>query len=150
MAEEYLRTTFLAGIVFLVFLLSVGWCRSRKRDRLLRAIPTVGFSDPALSYLSFLRYNFDGIRMLREGYEKTKPGLFKIATLRTWMVMPTSPKLIEDVRKAPDDVLCPRRLIEELIQPDYTLSFLDKHDHYHLHVIRSHLTRIASTTFEDL
>ena len=34
------------------------------------AIPTVGFSDPVLSYLSALRYSLDGIRMLREGYKK--------------------------------------------------------------------------------
>ena len=36
----------------------------------LNAIPTIGFSDPILSYFSALRYNFDGIRMVREGYEK--------------------------------------------------------------------------------
>ncbi|KAI9436537.1 cytochrome P450 [Lactarius psammicola] len=145
--ETFLRTFFLAGIVFLVSL-PVGWCR--KRGCPLRAIPTVGFSDPILSYLSSLRYNFDGIRMLREGYEKTKLGLFQIATLRTWMVLPTSPELIEDVRKTPDDVLCPRRGAEELIQPDYTLNFLNKHDHYHSYIILSQLTRIASTTFEDI
>jgi hypothetical protein len=34
------------------------------------AIPTVGFSDPILSYFSALQFNFDGVRMLREGYEK--------------------------------------------------------------------------------
>ncbi|KAH9169609.1 cytochrome P450 [Lactarius sanguifluus] len=138
--------TFLVGIVFLVSL-SV-W--SRKRNSQLRAIPTVGFSDPILSYLSFLRFNFDGVRMLKEGYEKTKPGLFKIATLWTWMVFPTSPELIEVVRTAPDNVLCRRRPTEEFIQTDYTLDFLDKHDYYHSHVILSKLTRITSATFEDI
>ena len=34
------------------------------------AIPTVGFSDPIFSYFSAVRYSFDGIRMLREGYKK--------------------------------------------------------------------------------
>jgi hypothetical protein len=36
----------------------------------LDAIPTVGFSDPILSYFSALQFSFDGVRMLREGYEK--------------------------------------------------------------------------------
>ena len=93
----------------------------------LEAIPTVGFSHPILSYFSALRYIFHGIPMLEYGYEKvntsvfivglscpelmlrsgcqTRPGLFKIATFRRWMVLPSGPELIEDVRKAPDDVL---------------------------------------------
>ena len=36
----------------------------------LDAIPTVGFSDPILSYFSAIRYIFDDIRMLKDGYEK--------------------------------------------------------------------------------
>jgi hypothetical protein len=36
----------------------------------LDAIPTVGFPDPILSYFSALQFNFDGVRMLREGYKK--------------------------------------------------------------------------------
>lgn len=143
--EFFLRMSFLAGIVCLVSL-SVG--RYKKRGHLLRAIPTVGFSDPILSYFSFIRYNFDGVRMLREGYEKTKPGLFKIATLRTWMVFPTSAELIEDVRKAPDHVL--GQDVREFLQLDYTFDYLDKHTGYHKNVIRSQLTRVVSTTFEDI
>jgi hypothetical protein len=36
----------------------------------LDAIPTVGFSDPILSYFSALRFFFDGDRMFKKGYEK--------------------------------------------------------------------------------
>jgi hypothetical protein len=36
----------------------------------LDAIPTVGFSDPILSYFSALRFYFDGVRMFKDGYEK--------------------------------------------------------------------------------
>jgi len=32
-------------------------------------------------------------------------GLFKIATFRRWMVLASNPELVEDARKAPDDVL---------------------------------------------
>ena len=34
------------------------------------AITTIGFSDPILSYLSALKFYFNGIPMLKEGYEK--------------------------------------------------------------------------------
>ncbi len=36
----------------------------------LDAIPTVGFSDPVLSYLSSIRFVFDFDRMLKDGYRK--------------------------------------------------------------------------------
>jgi hypothetical protein len=36
----------------------------------LDAIPTVGFSDPILSYLSAVRFFFDGVRMIKEGHQK--------------------------------------------------------------------------------
>jgi hypothetical protein len=36
----------------------------------LDAIPTIGFSDPILSYLSSFRFYFDGVPMLKEGYDK--------------------------------------------------------------------------------
>ena len=98
-------------------------------DSQLEAIPTVGFSDPILSYFSALRFVFDGLSMLQYGYEKVSAfclynivilpctkltlqsdfqkgrGLFKIATFRRWMVLASSPQLIEDVKKAPEDIL---------------------------------------------
>jgi hypothetical protein len=93
----------------------------------LSAIPTVGFSDPILSYLSVVQFIFDGGRMLKNGYEKvnflslyalsriklmtpptclqTSPGLFKIAQFRRWMVLATGSQLIDDIRMSPDNVL---------------------------------------------
>ena len=77
--------SFLAGILVLVSLFT-SW--HRKRDSLvgfiisdyscgssvdfiwqLGAIPTVGFSNPILSYFSALVLFFDGARMLKNGYE---------------------------------------------------------------------------------
>jgi hypothetical protein len=44
----------------------------------LTAIPTVGFSDPILSYFSALRFVFDGLPMLKYGYEKVSTFSFII------------------------------------------------------------------------
>ncbi|KAI0002413.1 cytochrome P450 [Russula compacta] len=146
--ESFLRSSFLAGILVLVSLL-LSWYR--KRDPLLDAIPTVGFSDPILSYFSAIRYTFDGIRVLKEGYEKARPGLFKVPTLGKWMVLPASPELIEDIRKAPDDVLSHHEPIAEFVQTPYTLDFLDGHNFYHVDVIRAKLIGSnISTVFNDI
>ena len=157
-----------------------------RRGSQLDAIPTVGFSDPILSYLSALRFIFDGLSMLKYGYAKvndlslsyfpcsklmiysqTGRGLFKIATLRRWMVLASSPEMIEDLRKAPDDVLSvtehtrevlmlsrtldsyPHRFFQ-FIQSEYTLDLLDIDSHYQNDVIRLKLTRNIADTFKEV
>jgi len=142
-----LRVSFLAGF-FVVVSLFISWYL--RGDPLLDAIPTVGFSDPILSYFSALKFNFDGIRMLKDGYEKTSPGLFKIATFRRWMVLAAGPELIEDIRRAPDNVLSMREPIIEFIQPEYTLDMLNMDDDYHAGVVRSKLTRNIAITFKEV
>ncbi|KAH9972310.1 cytochrome P450 [Lactifluus volemus] len=145
--ESTFGLSFLAGalIVALVF------TRYRRRNPLLDAIPTVGFSDPLLSYLSAIRYySGGGLSMLKEGYEKAKPGIFKIATPRRWMVLPTSAQLIEDIRNAPDGVLSMSESVKELIQAEYTLGLLDQDDSYHTTVIRSKLTRNTTEVFNQV
>jgi hypothetical protein len=71
--------------------------------------------------------------MLKEGYKKvcmprilvhvnelrlvffqTKPGLFRIPTFRRWIVVPSGPDLIEEMMKAPDNVLSVREPLEEV------------------------------------
>ena len=82
------------------------------------------------------------------------------------MVLVAGPEQIEDVRKAPDNVLSRLEpLIEvsitckpvnsclqalpQFIQPEYTLG-LDLHDEYHIDVIRSKLTRNIAATFKEV
>ncbi|KAN0126095.1 cytochrome P450 [Lactarius tabidus] len=115
----------------------------------LTAIPTVGFSDPILSYFSALRFVFDGLSMLIYGYDKMERGLFKIATFQRWMVLASSPELIEDVRKAPEDILCSTAPRTELLQPEYTLGLGVEND-CHTDLIRTKLTRNVAVTFQEV
>ncbi|KAF8471427.1 cytochrome P450 [Russula ochroleuca] len=133
---------FLTGFLVLVSLF-IAWYR--RVDPLLDAVPTVGFSDPILSYLSAFRYNLlNGALMLKEGYEKTKPGLFKIATFRRWIVVPSGTEMIEEVLKAPDSALSARGPLLDFLQIKYTLSFLNMDDMYHRSVVLSKVTRMAA------
>jgi hypothetical protein len=102
-ADEFtLKVSILIGF-FAVLSLVVN--RYFRVDPMLDAIPTVGFSDPILSYFSALRFNFDSVRMLKEGYESTRPGISKVAIFRRWVVLATGSELIEDVGRAPEDIL---------------------------------------------
>ena len=79
------------------------------------------------------------------------------------MVLATSAELIEDIKKAPDDILSPREPSREVcamhgfdasstqsrqrIETDYTLRMLNNEDTYQNHILRSKLTRNMETTF---
>ncbi|KAH9975536.1 cytochrome P450 [Lactifluus volemus] len=147
MSDDFpLKAALFAG-VFILISLFLSWYR---RDPLLEAIPTIGFSDPVLSYISAARFTLDGVRMLREGYEKTRPGLFKIPFFRRWVVLAAGPELIEDMRRAPDNVLNMIEPVFEDLQANYTFKLLNLDDSYHADIIRSKLTRNIANTFKQV
>ena len=45
---------------------------------------------------------------------QSKPGLFKFANFKQWVVVPSGPELIEDVRRATDDVLSIREPLRDV------------------------------------
>jgi len=146
--ESTLGVPFLTGIIVIVSLFLVLY---RSGDPLLDAIPTIGWSDPILSYISALRYNFfDGRFMIEEGYKKSKPGLFKIPGFRRWVVLAAGAELIEDVKRAPDHILSTGEAVREFLEMDYTLPMLHHDDTYQIGVIRSKLTRNFAATFDQV
>jgi len=66
------------------------------------------------------------------------------------MVLASGSELIEDIRKAPEDVLSMNQVMREVIQAEYTLSMLNPRDGYSTDVIRSKLTRDVAATFKDV
>ncbi len=82
-------------------------------------------------------------------------------------MLASSPELVEDVRKAPDDVLSMKASLTEVsmlpgmfdsyssrscqfLQPEYTLDLLDRDNNYHTGIIRSKLTRNIAVTFKEV
>ncbi|KAI0272056.1 cytochrome P450 [Russula aff. rugulosa BPL654] len=145
--ESTLGVPFLTGTLVLVSLF-IAWYR--RVDPQLDAIPTVGFSNPILSYFSAYKLNFRTALMLKEGYEKIKPGLFKVPTFRQWIVVPSGSELIEEIMKAPDNILSEREPLEALLQSKYTIRFLNMDDTYHRTVMRSKMTRNIAATFDQV
>ncbi|KAI0060666.1 cytochrome P450 [Artomyces pyxidatus] len=132
-----------AGALVLVFLLAY-WLR---RDRQLDAIPTVGFSAPLLSYITAFRFISHAHLWLEEGYRKYKPGLFKIAMVDHWHVFVTSRQLVEDVTKAPDNILSTYDAARHFFQTDHTFGPDVLAQPYHIDVIQSQLTRALAAVF---
>jgi len=149
MADESTPSVpFLLGILLLA---SLFLTRYRRVDPLLDIIPTIGYSGAILSYISAFQYSFiDGQSIVKRGYKQSKPGLFKIPTLRRWMVLVTSPELVEDIKKAPEDILSAREPGRERMEGDYTFPMLDSGNMYQNHLIRSKLTRNIAITFDQV
>ena len=104
----------------------------------LNAISTVWFPDFIISCLSVVQYTFVGDRMLKSWIREsnisltilayaasrvksmtslpiqTSPGLSKIAQFRRRMVPATGSQLIDDVRRAPDNVLSMMKPLNEV------------------------------------
>ncbi|KAF8494612.1 cytochrome P450 [Russula emetica] len=150
MLDDYtLRVSFLGGFLVLIsFFVSRYFGLSG--DPVLDAIPTVGFSDPILSHLSALQFHIDSVSMLKEGYEKTRPGLFKIPNFWRWMVLASGPELMDDIRRAPPDVLSRRAAFNEAFQAEYTIGLLNPKDEYSTEIIRSKFTRDVASTFKEV
>jgi hypothetical protein len=146
--DSTFRLSSLAASFFVAYLFA-SWYR---RDPLLDAIPTVGYSDPILSYFSALRFLLNGVPMLNYGYEKTRSrqGLFKIATFWRWMVFASDPEVIEDIRKAPEDILSFEVPVGEFLQMKYTMDPLDLDNSYHVDIIRTKLSRNIADTFKEV
>jgi hypothetical protein len=87
--------------------------------------------------------------VLKEGYEKVyivslilislpelrvvrfqnKPGLFKIATFRRWIVVPSGSELIEEVMKAPDSTLSVREPLQDVRTAVHIAQTCTQHSH---------------------
>ncbi|KAJ7816157.1 hypothetical protein B0H14DRAFT_2269959, partial [Mycena olivaceomarginata] len=66
------------------------------------AIPAMGPSGPLSSYRGALNYLRNALKITQAGYYKHK-SVFRVPYLDKWVVVLSSPELINDLRKARDD-----------------------------------------------
>ncbi|KAJ3561249.1 hypothetical protein NP233_g10308 [Leucocoprinus birnbaumii] len=139
----------------MVFCLGYGLIRyvNAKRSP-LNAIPTVGYSGILTSYITAFQWSTKGRDLIQEGYDKYPGRAFKVATISKWVVVLNGPQHVDDVRKAPEDVLsfdiAIQETFEQTTQAEYTFGAgLDTHPH-HIAAIRSQITRGMVGGYEDL
>ncbi|KIJ09984.1 hypothetical protein PAXINDRAFT_102115 [Paxillus involutus ATCC 200175] len=138
-------TYVLAGIVVAAFVAA----KLSKRPN-LNAIPTVGCSTWLGSWWAGIQFMTKAADVLREGYEKHKGALFKVADLYRWTVIVSGPQFVEDVRKASDDELSFMEATNDNLNTEYTLGHDVHHNPYHVAIIRSQLTRNLGILFPDI
>ncbi|KAJ7599417.1 cytochrome P450 [Mycena floridula] len=134
MADFLLRYVLLAFVAYVFY-------RFIHVDSRLRAIPTVG---PSSLFLSWFRVNTlmtDFRIYLQEGYQKHHGSAFKVALLDRWSVFVGDSRMIEDMRRAPDDLLSARVNTEDGLSIKYTLGKELTYSQSHIDVVRGALTK---------
>ncbi|KIL57273.1 hypothetical protein M378DRAFT_1029616, partial [Amanita muscaria Koide BX008] len=121
----------------------------------LKAIPTVGPSGTFTSYIGALRLFRYGHEMLQEGYEKYSGSLFKIPTLKSWIVIVSSRHLIEEIRRAPDDVLSMDEAFREASSGISNLSVVTgancrSTNQFYIEAVKGPLTKNVSAKLADV
>ncbi|TEB33836.1 cytochrome P450 [Coprinellus micaceus] len=116
-------------------------------------IPTIGSDQFFLSYISAWKQLFDDGTLIKEGYYKYPGAAFKIPSLTTssgWMVVVNGQKMVDELRKAPSDVLSFNAATDDSMQMPYVLGSHAYDDHFQIPVVRSPLTRAFPGRFSDI
>ncbi|KAK7049977.1 hypothetical protein VNI00_005408 [Paramarasmius palmivorus] len=123
--------------------------RLRALNANLHSVPSIG-GDGLSSYVNGLRYYRNARKFIQEGYEKYQGRVFKIPTLTSWEVVVTSPQLVDDLRKAPDDALNFFEAVNDSIAMEYTMGEPIHRDPYHINIVRGKLTKNLGVKFDDV
>ncbi|CAL1702454.1 unnamed protein product [Somion occarium] len=142
-STQYLYTL---AIVLPLFILYNKW----RATRSLSSVPTIGPSAPILSYIGAFRFVHHAVEMLNEGYQKYKGGMFKIAQLDRWLVIVTSPELIEELRKLPEDAVNFMQAAADTIETRYTFGPVVHYDPFFVGITQAHLTKHLDDIFPEI
>ncbi|KAG2159653.1 cytochrome P450 [Suillus bovinus] len=116
----------------------------------LHVIPAIGPSGAVSSWLGAVRFIMDAPAMVQEGYQKHKGGMFRVPLFDKWVVVLTGPRLIEELRKVPEDELSFDHAMRDLLQVKYTFGIDAQEYPYHIQVTRNHLSRNLQALFPDV
>ncbi|TDL22830.1 cytochrome P450 [Rickenella mellea] len=145
--EEPRSLGYIVAVCLIVLISGVQYFQARQRD--VKA-PVVGSSGFFSSYVAAFRWIFQAKSILQEGYLKHKNGIFKVSQLDRWLVIISGPKLIDEVRRAPDDKLSLDAAVGVFFASEYTQGKQLVDNNYHVSVIRTQLTRNLAAVFSDV
>ncbi|KAL4062167.1 cytochrome P450 [Scleroderma citrinum] len=113
----------------------------------LDAIPTAGSTTWIGSYFFAFKSLSGASGLVQEGYDKYKNTLFKIPTLYTWIVVVSGDKLLEEMRKVPEEHLSAVVGGEDLLKLRYTVGPKITENSYHATIMRTLLNRKLAALF---
>ncbi|KAF9446380.1 cytochrome P450 [Macrolepiota fuliginosa MF-IS2] len=101
-------------------------------------IPTIGYSGRLTSYLSAFRFFKHARRIFQNGYDLYPTEMFKVPTMSKWQFVVGGGQLVEDLKKAGEEVSFHQGVVESG-RFDYTIKSNIENSVYHLKVIRTKL-----------
>ncbi|KAI0640042.1 cytochrome P450 [Trametes polyzona] len=108
----------------------------------LRSIPTVGgYSFPFLSTLSTAYTSFNSKRIFAEGYKKYYGRVFKVPYFDRWAVVLSGPRMVDELRRRPEDEFSLTESIENLLQIRNILGNDTEDDPYHIDIVKEKFPR---------
>ncbi|KAJ3557278.1 hypothetical protein NP233_g11786 [Leucocoprinus birnbaumii] len=125
------------------------WKYIEARRSPLNALPTIGHSGVLTSYITAIKWLTNGPELLREGYLKYPNQPFKIAAISKWVVVLSGKQHVDEIRRAPDEVLSLVEAIADNTQTKYTLGPVDVHPHHEI-TIRTGVTRNIVGKFDEI
>ncbi|KAJ3569657.1 hypothetical protein NP233_g4898 [Leucocoprinus birnbaumii] len=120
----------------------------RRRNSPIHKIPTVGHSGLFTSWIGAIQSLRHKKQMIQEGYDKYP--IFKIPTLFSWLVVVSSPELLEDMKKAGDEQMSFLEALDSFVQFDYTISPRIRADDSHIRVVRGVMTKNIAARYPDV
>ncbi|KAF8989851.1 cytochrome P450 [Cyathus striatus] len=123
----------------------------RSETRKLSHILTVGYNSPILSYISAIKFLFNGIHIIQEGYHKHKGVFFKVPLLKRWLVLVSGDELLGELKTGPDSLFSEILATNELFQAPYTMGSETTTNPYHIPIIQTYFgTRNLHSLFPDM
>ncbi|KAG6847451.1 hypothetical protein H0H93_008037 [Arthromyces matolae] len=116
----------------------------------INKIPTIGESGILTSYKGAYDFLFNAREMIQEGYAKYRGSAFKVPGISKWTVIISGRQLVDELRKAPDDVISFTEAAADSVQTVYTMGPEVHLDQYHVDVVKSSLTRSLVERFPDV
>ncbi|KAJ3547022.1 hypothetical protein NMY22_g1818 [Coprinellus aureogranulatus] len=115
------------------------------KTKKLSHIPSVGFDDPVLSYISALQLVWDPPGYIRKAWTTIPAGVkfVKVPTLTSWMVITAHPEVYQELARAPERWVSAQQGIEEILHLKYTTLTVTDHpkDNIQIPPIKEKLTR---------
>ncbi|KAF6749712.1 cytochrome P450 [Ephemerocybe angulata] len=146
---SYIELLASGAAIFLIY----QWTSFHRTKSKLEHIPTLGSGWFILTYFDAWKFIFEGHTLIKAGYAKYQRGVFKIPTFTTssgWLVMISDLGMIEDMRKAPLDVMSFRGASHDVLQSEHLLKDHIRTPPFHIPVARTPMTRAFVSKFGDV
>ncbi|OSD03318.1 cytochrome P450 [Trametes coccinea BRFM310] len=143
---EDTATMLWTGVAVLGLIYLIKW----KTDP-LNSIPTVGGSSwPIFSLYSAIHFSLNSKKLLQEGYKKYYGSVFKVPLIEQWVLIVSGPKMVDELRRRPDEELSFAEGVEDSMQIRHTFGPETDEDPYHVDIIREKLTRSVPAILPDV